>query len=338
MPESHEVLSMQPAGQSNPFPARSVMPAWYNSVTQRDLNMLDRRLPPEARELDTLKKLIKQCEEMHGPELAAQFDKLRRQIYKAEFLHMTKAIIKKTRILTEPGLPRIFRECSKFPWDRKSDSWHLYERWMNEFFDNNILRGIVTKKGVNRNGDSLDGTYRISHPRNAKQYGDNGATLGQWWPTQLCAVRDGIHGAPQGGIHGDKEQGAFSIVLSSGGYREDEDLGDIIRYSGTAGSGTDSTRVTEAMKKSFIIKNPVRVLRSSQLPKSNKYRPICGLRYDGLYRVTSCVKTNEETQMYLFQLERIAGQQPIRFEGESKRPTVHEKRAYDDCKGKGKFD
>lgn len=94
------------------------------------------------------------------------------------------------------------------------------------------------------------------------------------------------------------------------------------------------TIATQSMITSSRLGNHIRVLRSSQLPKSNTYRPSCGLRYDGLYQVKSYLQVNKETHMYRFHLERITGQQPIRFEGVTKRPTVFEEEAYDRCKGR----
>lgn len=122
-------------------------------------------------------------------------------------------------------------------------------------------------------------------------------------------------------------------MLSSGGYR-DQDNGDTIEYSGTEGSDFVKTAATQTMITSAKLGNPIRVLRSSQLPKSNKYRPSCGLRYDGLYIVKSYTGIDAKTQKYRFNLERIPGQQSIRFEGVAKRPTDFEEEAYDKCKGR----
>lgn len=82
------------------------------------------------------------------------------------------------------------------------------------------------------------------------------------------------------------------------------------------------------------IGNDIRVIRSSQLLKANKYRPSCGLRYDGLYQVKSYKEIDKEKQTYRFHLERNPGQEPIRFEGDAKRPTMFEEEAYDKCKGR----
>lgn len=135
------------------------------------------------------------------------------------------------------------------------------------------------------------------------------------------------------GIYGDKERGAYSIVLSSGGYH-DRDDGDVIEYSGTEGSNFEIKAATQSLIISAKLGNHIRVLRSSQLPKSNKHRPSCGLRYDGLYQIKSYQEIDLEKQTYRFRLERIPGQQPIRSQGVTKRPTVFEEEAYQRCKGR----
>lgn len=191
----------QPILQSYPFPIRSAMPNWYASVSQQSQMRLERRRPQEIAAIDALKACISRCEQgQHLDKLDKEYNDLRDHVHKAETkLVMDKAKAKKTRILLQNGLPRIFDEHAKFPWDLKADSWHLYEKWMNGDFDNDILRGIITVKGKDRNGDRLDPTYRKEHPKDTKIFGNNGAILGQWWPSQLCAVRDGVHGAAQGG-------------------------------------------------------------------------------------------------------------------------------------------
>ena len=349
--ESQSSSTLQSVAQLYPFPTRPIMPAWYTSVSQQSLAQLDRRRPQEIAAIDALKDCTRRCEqEKHKSRLAKEYNELRNHVHKAEIkLDMDKIKVKKTRILTEMGLPRIFNEHADFPWDLKADAWYLYERWMDEDFEQDILRGIVTVKGKDRNGDRLDRTYTTKHPRDPKIIGNNGTVLGQWWPSQLCAVRDGVHGAAQGGkscltpfkyftnsrsgIYGDRDKGAYSIVLSSGGYH-DRDDGDIIEYSGTEGSNFEIKPATHSMITSAKLGNHIRVLRSSQLPKSNKYRPSCGLRYDGLYQIKSYKGVDLEKQIYRFHLERIPGQEPVRFEGVTKRPTVYEEEAYERCKGR----
>lgn len=135
------------------------------------------------------------------------------------------------------------------------------------------------------------------------------------------------------GIYGDKEKGAYSIVLSSGGYH-DRDDGDAIEYSGTDGKDFEITAATQSMITSSRLGKPIRVLRSSQLPKNNKHRPVCGIRYDGLYEIKSYDPLDLEKQIYRFHLQRISGQEPIRSQGATKRPTHFEVKAYNRCKGR----
>lgn len=117
-------------------------------------------------------------------------------------------------------------------------------------------------------------------------------------------------------------------MLSSGGYH-DQDDGDVIEYSGTEGKESKATEATLSMVKSAELHNQIRVIRSSQLLKKNKYRPEVGLRYDGLYVVRSYVITDQEKQTHRFRLERCPGQEPIRCEdNSSRRPTVFEIEEY----------
>ncbi|KAI9874521.1 MAG: hypothetical protein M1823_007665, partial [Watsoniomyces obsoletus] len=131
--------------------------------------------------------------------------------------------------------------------------------------------------------------------------------------------------APQGGISGEKEKGAYSIVLSGGSYH-DKDDGDVIEYSGTDGKNYTPTEVTQYMITSATLGNVIRVIRSSQLQKGkSKYRPELGLRYDGLYKIKNYQLVEKEKQRYQFRLERCEGQDPIRSEDNAaRRPTIFE--------------
>ena len=136
------------------------------------------------------------------------------------------------------------------------------------------------------------------------------------------------------GIFGEKDKGAYSIVLSGGGYN-DQDDGHIIEYSGTESKDSTPTEATNALIVSKDLGNPIRVIRSSQLVKSNKYRPELGLRYDGLYQVKDYKLVNEAKAMYRFHLERCEGQEPIRCEDNAaRRPTIFEVEKYQELKKK----
>lgn len=53
-----------------------------------------------------------------------------------------------------------------------------------------------------------------SAARPCNVFGHNGLVVGQWWPYRICALRDGAHGATQGGIAGSAKTGAYSVVVS----------------------------------------------------------------------------------------------------------------------------
>ena len=55
------------------------------------------------------------------------------------------------------------------------------------------------------------------------------------WPTRQALSEAGIHRPTMGGISGTKVAGADSIVVS-GGYEDDQDLGDEIIYTGAGGN------------------------------------------------------------------------------------------------------
>jgi hypothetical protein len=274
-------------------------------------------------------------------------EELRDHVHKAEILlkGVDKFVVRKTNMLTVVyGLPRIFAsrkmDC---PWDLKADAWQLYLRWYRQDFKPDLLRGIVTRKGKDRSSDSIDPEWAkdpsLKIPAN--YHGQGHLVLGQWWPTQLCAVRDGAHGAPQGGIWGAKGKGAYSIVLSGSGYK-DKDDGNEIWYSGTDKKDFNPKDPTENTKRLIeshddFPDQPVRVLRSSQLSASNPYRPKYGLRYDGLYTVVGKVCLDESKQEYTFKLLRCDGQYPIRCENNAaRRPTKFEEEEFLRLKNDGR--
>jgi hypothetical protein len=316
------------------------LPKWYTEIkdSHHIMKSFAKKRPQALGSLDSLKNCIERCEkEMKSAKLQTLYEELRDHVHKAEItLEVNAYLLKKARILDAPnGLPRIFNEEARFPADLKADSYQLYARWCNGDFSQDILRGIVTVKGENRGGDRIDRKYKAEHSFNAKFYGEGPFVLGQWWPTQLCTVRDGVHGTPQGGIFGDKEHGAYSIVLSGGGYK-DKDEGDVIEYSGTEGKDFTPTDATLSMLRSAKSGNEIRVIRSSNLTeKKSKYRPEVGFRYDGLYKIKSFEMVSIEKEMYRFRLERCPGQQPIRCEDNAaRRPTIFEVEAYKKLKSK----
>ena len=116
----------------------------------------------------------------------------------------------------------------------------------------------------------------------------------------------------------------------SHGYKDDVDSGEEIWYCGTdrdlpAGEPTGNT---QAMMTSEKTKKSVRVLRSYNMRKASTYRPRCGFRYDGLYKVVNSKELDAEKQIYRFHLLCLPEQIPIRFQGPEARPTDQEEREF----------
>jgi hypothetical protein len=316
-------------------PESLTLPSWYTSLHETHLKKLKRATPDQnqaIKALSSMKTCMENCEKKTSAPTRAQleklFDELRDHIHKAEILlKVDKLIVRKAFMLHETsGLPRIFASPKvDYPWDIRADARQLYRRWREGVFEIDPLRGIKSSKDKDRASDSIDPAWK--HRVSPKFYGEGNLIPGQWWPTQLTTVRDGAHGSPQGGIYGEKEKGAYSLVLSGGGPAYgDEDNGDEIWYSGTDGSNfTPTENTTRLIESCNHIHNQVRVLRSHQLPKNNPYRPEVGLRYDGLYEVVEQKLVDREKARYKFKLVRSKGQFPIRCRNNAaSRPTRFE--------------
>ncbi|MGD3108541.1 caspase, EACC1-associated type [Streptomyces sp. YGL11-2] len=116
---------------------------------------------------------------------------------------------------------------------------------------------------------------------------------GRRFSTRRQAHEAGVHRPLHSGIGGTRKTGAESIILS-GGYKDDEDHGDVIIYTGHGGLDQAGNQVrgqslddsgNAALVTSYLEGLPVRVIRGWQI--ASRYAPSKGYRYDGLYRVTS---------------------------------------------------
>lgn len=101
-----------------------------------------------------------------------------------------------------------------------------------------------------------------------------------------------VHRQGQAGICGTRAFGAESIIVS-GGYKDDEDFGGEIVYTGHGGRDGAGNQVRDqtfddpgnaALLTSQLSGQPVRVIRGAH--SSSKFAPATGLQYDGLFRVT----------------------------------------------------
>lgn len=148
----------------------------------------------------------------------------------------------------ESGLPQLFDKRYSggvnYPWYIKADAEELYNKWCRRIFETDLLRGIKSnsqglaskkKDGTTRNTDSIDPSY--PGVVSAKYVGNGDLLNGQWWPTQLCTLRDGAHGETMRGISGKAGQGAYSCVMAAGhsyvdAEEGDVDEGDTVQYCG----------------------------------------------------------------------------------------------------------
>jgi len=142
--------------------------------------------------------------------------------------------------------------------------------------------------------------------------------VGDWYPKQLIALFHGAHGHQQSGICGDRNSGAYSIIVAGFYDSLDHDNGKTLYYSGS-GSHENSdprnpperTSGTSALVTSMENGTPVRVLRAHS--GKSRYAPLRGIRYDGLYYVIQ-IQTPINVQGGLYEqflLVRLNGQHEI---------------------------
>ena len=308
---------------------------------------INNRAPVNRGNLQTLRyfrTLIEQTPKVNPHDLDQHFAKVRDNLHHLEFYDFlsdngnAENLIDQSRLLEDDALPAISEDnipSLRFPVDIRLDCQALYSKWSSGNYDPHLLRGINTKQGSNKDGRSfrhhvLDKDYEFTV--SCSYFGSGHLVIGQWWPLQICAVRDGAHGEMEAGIHGKTDEGAYSVVVSGAGYAN-LDRGNTIEYCGTPGSKDTPSANTKHLIKSCELRRQVRVLRSAQLPADNPWRPAQGLRYDGLYAVDGWEILDIDTAMYRFKLTRDPHQPPIRYQGPGIRPTEMEIRQHDRVKG-----
>jgi putative restriction endonuclease len=148
----------------------------------------------------------------------------------------------------------------------------------------------------------------------SKTFGNiNGSVEGDIFESRAALSMANIHRPLQAGISGTEKEGADSIVIS-GGYEDDEDLGDVIIYTGHGGRSNGSklqiadqtlTKGNKALAISCEKKLPVRVSRGAN--KRSNFAPAIGYRYDGLFLVTEYwhEKGRSGFTIWRFRLEKI---------------------------------
>ncbi|KAI5241192.1 hypothetical protein E4T43_05648 [Aureobasidium subglaciale] len=342
LPFEDSIVSAEYPDVDNPIP-----PKWYSDIKRERLQSF--RVPVAVEEhLNKIQSGINRCKEKalkHIIPNAADFQMINEGIHRAFFLDLTAMTIRKKFLLhNDRGLPTIFRsDIVNYPWYLKEDAAELYIKWWSKDTDPSLFRGIRLGRAKNsRIGrdsavDSLDPSY--AGRRHGNFFGNGHLRNGQWWPTQLCAVRDGAHSATVAGICGKSGVGAYSCLMSGGSY-PNIDKGEEVWYYGTESDDpshpTDSTQHLIENLKSH---QPVRLLRAARMTTqgANDYRPAEGMRYDGLYEVVSYEIKNLAKQVHLFHLVRLPDQGPIRNSGPEVRPTPEELAAYEKAKIEKKF-
>lgn len=166
---------------------------------------------------------------------------------------------------------------------------------------------------------------------------------GDTFSTRIDLSTAKVHKPIQAGISGSQNEGADSIVIS-GGYEDDEDLGDIIIYTGHGGRSNESkyqvanqtlTRGNKALALSCENKLPVRVIRGAH--KNATFAPETGYRYDGLYYVTDYwhEKGRSGYTVWRFRLEKVEKVHEEYEEIEKKPGLINEPESnYDETKRK----
>ncbi|KAL2027707.1 hypothetical protein VTO58DRAFT_110395 [Aureobasidium pullulans] len=213
-----------------------------------------RPLPEVDEHLNKITSGIKNCinaiERKTAPS-PADFEKINDGIHRAFFLDLNATTIRKRRLLhNDTGLPRVF--CStlsggvEYPWYLKEDAAELYIKWWSRDTDPGLFRGIRLgrQKNVRLGREATVDRFLPGYTgrRHGDFHGNGPLRNGQWWPSQLCAMRDGAHNATVTGICGNSI-GAFSCVMSGGSY-PNIDRGEEVWYYGT--ESEDPTRPTDS--------------------------------------------------------------------------------------------
>ena len=254
-------------------------------------------------------------------------DNIRDHIHTMPFQSSSSlATVKAAKVFEEGALKRIAEndiEGVDLPLDIQLDARALYYRWNRGDVGSDLYRGLKKNlKNTAFHSFSVDPEYKFVD--GCKYHGEGALVNGQWFPNQMLACIHGAHGSPDAGICGDVKNGAYSVVVS-GGY-QNADEGEKLKYWGTEGTEKEPSVRTKYMMESCKSKRPIRVIRSEGLPATNIYRPTKGLRYDGLYLIDDYELREEKTSHYRFNMTRMDGQGPIRYQGPGVSPNRFELR------------
>ena len=94
-------------------------------------------------------------------------------------------------------------------------------RHQRPFFDEPFTTALMRNINVTGGRGGQPRAYAIRNLTEKRPWnviGHNGISVGQWWPFRACMIRDGVHGASQGGIDGGEKSGAYAIVVAGGEF------------------------------------------------------------------------------------------------------------------------
>ncbi|GAM83114.1 hypothetical protein ANO11243_011000 [Dothideomycetidae sp. 11243] len=321
-PVSDHVSPLTDEGRARTTPSDGFFeqPEWYKKLKKNPQR--NKATASEDAKLQELKSSINQIGT--SPQKHQIYTRLIESIHNAMFLSVNAQLVRDHQLLHPGGLQALFCKVpADTPYYLVADAEELWHKWANRIFDTDLMHGI---KFQANEAASIKPGYEKK--RSASVSGANNLVNGQWFPSQLCLVRDGAHGSSMGGIAGRMGEGAWSVVLSAGmsenGDRyPDHDNGEEVLYCGTDGKEGKISENTQRMIETFELGNPLRLIRSSTCAHS-AYRPKEGFRYDGLYEVTKFDIIDKQKMRYRFTLVRTPGQPAIRHSGPGKRPTEQE--------------
>jgi hypothetical protein len=178
------------------------------------------------------------------------------------------------------------------PWDVKTDAKAIYSRWAEGDFDCNLLCDIRLQKRVSaRSGlgthasqsivmKDYDGESRATTKARGNSIMANAGLIA----SALSEI--GLVEKSRPEFTEINKKGCLAVVLANKDYR-DVNRGDTVFYCSTegrlVGGGVEDTKkLSEPSKgaklllKALKLETKIRAIRSSTLPKANKYRPTEG--------------------------------------------------------------
>ena len=255
---SHATSTVSKSALATDGTVARVPPTWYQETQASQRRTQD--LAGADIALQRLREQIAKCKKFaagpNGAALSKDINRVREILHTTFFIEVDEVLVRSRRMLhNEDGLPQLFD--TKFsggvhwPWDIRADAEELYNKWCARIFEIDLLRGIIPGKPGKKDG-STDGTSAKLLPgfkrlMEARTHGNGALLNGQWWPAQLCALRDGAHGVSQGGICASSKEGVYSVIMSGGHDYPDIDDGEEVLYCGTDSTDGTPSKDTQRM-------------------------------------------------------------------------------------------